>query len=112
MAPPLGDELATPADVATKTIVSAKPVADVGWFSVSAVVRAVKVCVARPWFAVLAERCKDDPLTGGKELLGVLTWEPHATWMEMLASPDTRLASVPVTFAPGRFGHPRHLELR
>ena len=47
---------------------------------------------------------ENGPVT--RQLLGVITWEPHATW---LASRSKNLVKVALNFSPDALGRPKHL---
>jgi hypothetical protein len=42
------------------------------------------------------------------ELLGVIVWEPHATWMKMVEGEKSHLRKIPLHLTPNRLGRPHH----
>lgn len=45
----------------------------------------------------------------GLELAGILTWEPHATWLRQTSKDREDLENVPLKFPIGENGRPTHL---
>jgi transcriptional regulator with XRE-family HTH domain len=47
----------------------------------------------------------------GSDLLGVIVWEPHASWMTIIGESegDETLRKVPIHFSPSELGRPHHL---
>jgi transcriptional regulator with XRE-family HTH domain len=45
------------------------------------------------------------------DLIGVIVWEPHATWMTLIENAETgrELKKVPIHFTPSSLGRPHHL---
>lgn len=42
------------------------------------------------------------------KLVGAIVWEPHATWMRLLQDKTAQLRKIPLNFAPGELGRPKH----
>ena len=57
--------------------------------------------LAHTSFGQLKKACAD---TENAELLGVITWEPHATWLEAQDEAEEGLKKIPLHFSPDSHG--------
>lgn len=57
-------------------------------------------------FSLLKKECAEEH--PGSELVGVIVWEPHASWMTIVEQ-ATELKKVPIHFSPNELGRPHHL---
>ncbi|MGH8655369.1 MAG: hypothetical protein ACREYE_25790 [Gammaproteobacteria bacterium] len=62
--------------------------------------------LARVSFEELKEQCRREQ---NAELLGIITWEPHASWLRMLETSGTSLLKVPLYFSPDQAGRMKHM---